>query len=106
MSDFLPFTRIRPRRRSTAERWGIHNIRLAVFQRSGGYCELQASPRCWEIAGWEFGHLCHIVHRSRGGEWSLDNCRWGCPECHIGWEHNGGKPCPKKERPNSRLPVQ
>jgi 5-methylcytosine-specific restriction endonuclease McrA len=91
------FVRIRPRRRSTAERRRIHKVRLDVFQRSGGFCELQLSPKCLEFAGWDYGHLCHTVHRSRGGDWSAENCRWGCNECHIGWQHNGGKPCPPKE---------
>jgi len=95
-ANILPFARSRRRSRSRAERKHVEQVRQAVYRRSGGLCELQLSPKCWGKAPWESGHLCHELHRSRGGEWSPENCRWGCPECHTGWQHNGGKPCPAK----------
>ena len=87
---------IRRKNLSAADRKHITQVRLVVYQRSNGLCELRLSPKCWLRASWDWGHLCHILHRSRSGGWSAENCRWGCPECHIGWEHNGGKPCPPK----------
>ena len=33
--------RLRPRRKSRVERRHITEVRLQVFERSGGYCELQ-----------------------------------------------------------------
>jgi len=97
LTNILPFfARIRRRSKSRAERKHIEQVRQAVYQRSGGLCELRLSPKRWGNAPWESGHLAHELHRSRGGEWSEENCMWGCPECHIGWQHNGGKPCPAK----------
>lgn len=92
----IPWKPIRRRRKTQAERNHITEVRRAVFERSGGICELQVSPKCHMIISWESMHLCHKISRARGGEWSLENCRAGCAECHIGWEHNGGKPCPPK----------
>ena len=75
--------------KSAAERQHIREIRLQLFERSGGNCELRVSPWCWDWISWDTMHACHIVSQARGGEWELNNLKAGCPECHIGREHNG-----------------
>jgi len=71
-------------------------VRQQAFDRSGGQCELRLSPKCWLWITPETMHACHVVSRARGGAWEVSNIKAGCPECHIGWQHNGGKPCPPK----------
>lgn len=95
----LLFSALRPiRRRSkpTAEKAHITEARVQLYERSRGQCELRLSPKCWGGITWYTMHACHVISRPRGGTWNLDNLRAGCPECHIGWQHNGGKPCPQK----------
>jgi hypothetical protein len=41
---FFPFERIRPKRKSTAERRHIAEVRAQLYQRSEGLCELGSSP--------------------------------------------------------------
>ncbi len=91
------FPRIRRKAKSRAERRHIAEVRAQLYQRSEGLCELRISPKCWHGITFDTMHTCHVIHRSRGGTWDLENLKAGCPECHIGWEHNGGKPCPPKE---------
>ena len=76
-------------------------LRVACFLRDRGRCK-QCARRValTELdARWDMPvmHLAHIRSRGAGGEDQLFNVRVLCPECHIK-EHNGGKPCPKKER--------
>jgi hypothetical protein len=35
----------------------------------------------WNASG-DFGHAHHRIPRSRGGQWTLDNMEYLCPECH------------------------
>ena len=65
-------------------------IRLAVYERAGGRCELNLMPNC--IRGvlpftgdtpWNHGHLVHMKSRGAGGDWTLENCKWGCYVCHL-----------------------
>jgi len=88
--------RISSRSRSVAERKEITEVRVQLYQRSGGQCELRLSPKCWGQFTFAQMHTCHVRSRARCGTWDLDNLKAGCAECHIGWEHNGGKPCPPK----------
>jgi 5-methylcytosine-specific restriction endonuclease McrA len=69
---------------------------IRLYERSEGFCELRISPKCWRWITFESMHTCHVIHRSQGGTWDLDNLKAGCPECHTGWEHNGGKPCTRQ----------
>jgi len=99
--DLLPLLyragRIRCHSLSLAERQRITEVRLQLFERSEGKCELRRSPKCWDSISWQSFHAAHIVSKGRGGTFTLANLRAACPECH-GWEHNGGKPCPPKNR--------
>jgi hypothetical protein len=84
-------------------------IRKAVYERSGGRCELRddkgapLDPR--HISGvlppegdvfyrW---HLVHIHAKRRFG-WGLENLTGGCYWCHAASHNCGNKPCPPKER--------
>jgi hypothetical protein len=78
-------------------------IRLAVYERSGGRCELNLGPKCIKgilpFTGDSplfHGHLVHVRSRGAGGKWTMENCLWGCVECHIGYSHTEGKPIPAK----------
>jgi hypothetical protein len=93
---FFPPFAIRRKRKSTAERRHITEVRIQLYERSEGSCEVRESPKCWNWISWETMHAAHQVSAARGGKFELSNLRASCPECHIGWEHNGGKPCPSK----------
>jgi 5-methylcytosine-specific restriction endonuclease McrA len=92
----FPHRRIRCRSKSAAERRHIAEVRAQLYERSAGQCELRSSPKCLVGITFETMHACHVISRARGGRFDLENLKAGCPECHIGWEHNGGKPCPPK----------
>jgi 5-methylcytosine-specific restriction endonuclease McrA len=91
----FPFRRIRCRTKTRAERKHIAEVRLQLFERSHGQCELGLAPECWGSVSWFTMHSAHIVSKARGGPFTLSNLKASCPECH-GWEHGGGKVCPKK----------
>ena len=65
---------------------GMHKLRMSVFRRAGGRCEIERDgKRCNRFAKWDgFGHgeLYHEVHRGRGGSDVPENCFWSCKECH------------------------
>src|SRR4051812_18036584 len=61
------FSRIRRRSKSRAERRHIEQVRRAVYERSGGSCELRQSPKCWKVASWDSGHLAHSLHAAENG---------------------------------------
>lgn len=92
----FPHRKIRCRSKSAAERRQIAEARAQLYERSQGLCELHVSPKCWLRITFETMHTCHVISRARGGTWDLNNLKAGCVECHTGWEHNGGKPCPAK----------
>jgi len=95
LNVLFPSQAIRRHAKSAAERRHITEVRLQLFERSGGTCELRLSPKCWEWITWDTMHACHVVSRARGGNWELPNLLAGCPDCHY-WQHQGGKLCPKK----------
>jgi len=73
---------------------GMAALRLAVFERSGGFCEqgprtplpaLSAVYRCWQPITWEEFELSHIIARSQGGSDTMENCRAWCKPCHKAW---------------------
>lgn len=87
-------------------------IRLAVFERSGGMCELKKRADC--LGGplpfesknktpYDHGHLVHKKSEGAGGKTDMENCCWGCWKCHLLALHRGeydgtNKPCPPKQR--------
>lgn len=88
-----------------AEREQRRQLRIALYERCGGRCEMKLSPKCLGRIYFEGGFFnsMHMAHKERrwkfpDGGWNLDNLLAGCIECHMGWEHNGGKPCPPKVR--------
>jgi len=71
-------------------------IRLKVYERANGECELRLSDECirgrlpWDGPDpWSHGHLVHLRVRSLGG-WTEDNLRWGCWHCHLVSMHAHG----------------
>ena len=74
-------------------------LRVKVQELAGGQCELRLHKRCLypqilPLSGdllWR-GHLVHIRARSIGGEWTTENCLWGCAFCHNGSLHTTGTP--------------
>lgn len=79
--------------------------RIHCYERAGGMCELQLVSECWGFAQLDgdpgdpmtHGHLSHERSKRVHGwmESATNKHRWSCPVCHD-FEHNGGKPCPKK----------
>lgn len=76
-------------------------VRLAVFERSKGECELRQHPQClqgklpWAGATpTDHGHLAYMVKETAGGKTSEENCRWGCWRCAL----TPVKPRPARER--------
>jgi hypothetical protein len=89
---------LRPRRKSAAERLSIYRTRRVIFERSNGLCEKRVSPKCERFITWRTMHSAHIVSAARGGAFEPSNLLASCGECHTGWQHNGGKPCPPKPK--------
>lgn len=88
--------RTKPRRgQSTPEE--VSAIRLAVYERAGGLCELNLMPDCIKgvlpFSGdspWDHGHLVHVHAKRRFGT-TVEGCRWGCWKCHLVGAHTLGK---------------
>ena len=60
----------------------LTDLRRQVFEKCGGWCALKTASNCWRSAGWDCGHMHHVIHRSLGGSDTLENCVWACPNCH------------------------
>lgn len=97
-------------RRSVVKTKKRKEVRLQVFERSGGRCELNIRKDCMGIvpfAGktpYDHGHLVHLKSEGSGGKTDTKNCRWGCWPCHLLALHRGevsatNKPCPPKIKP-------
>ena len=59
---------------------GMASLRLEVFRRANGRCEV-----CGRFAKWQGiggGELAHIVARGRGGSDTAENLLWKCRGCH------------------------
>lgn len=79
----------------------IHEMRVLIYEKSGGRCELHLLPTCktgvlpFDGDLLERWHLVHVRHRRRFG-WPTEGpfrMRGGCYECHIrGMHHKGLKP--------------
>jgi hypothetical protein len=95
----VPKRRVKPRRGQPTKN-DKDTLRLAVYERAQGLCELHLLPDC--ITGvlpfegdtpWDHGHLVHLKSRGAGGQWTMQNCRWGCHVCHlVGIHQKGLKP--------------
>lgn len=72
----------------STERQRITDLRLALFARSQGRCELKRSTKCLDWISWGTMRA-HIVsssmttHLREHGLYTLSNLRAACPECHI-----------------------
>lgn len=101
-------TRIRRGKLTKKERAGI---RLAVYERCGGRCELKLRDDCLnsEFDGplpfkgkspWDHWHMVHKKSEGAGGKTDLENCCGGCWRCHLLGIHRGEtrdtKPVPAK----------
>lgn len=71
----LPLEQVRQWPKSEA----VKNIRDQVFDRCKGECE-HCGKRVTKLTG----ELHEMIHKSLGGEVSLDNCRFLCHGCHQG----------------------
>jgi hypothetical protein len=71
-------------------------LRLTVFERAQGVCEL-GFKGCFGLVGWDYGHLVHMRAKRRFGFLPSKDQQvvWGCANCHLIGLHNP-KPCPKK----------
>ena len=79
----------------TCEEKGV--LRLAVYERDGGKCQLRLHRQCSgeRILPYEGevlfrAHLVHIKSRGAGGKWTMENCIIGCAACHSGSVHTEG----------------
>lgn len=95
--------------RAIAKKKKREEVRLAVFKRSGGRCEVNNRYDCikgvlpFKSAGnipYDHGHLVHLKSEGSGGKTDMENCRWGCWKCHLLGLHRGEtkftKPVPAK----------
>jgi len=85
-------------------------VRLQVFERSGGKCELNNRDDCLGVVPFEskdrtpydHGHLVHVKSEGSGDKTDMENCRWGCWKCHLLGGHRGetrySKPVPPKRK--------
>lgn len=87
-----------PPRRGQPTKAEKASIRLAVYERAAGLCELNLGPKCIKgvlpfegSSPLDHGHLVHVKSRGAGGKWTMENSRWGCVECHSGYHHTEGK---------------
>lgn len=80
-------------------------VRAQRFELDGYRCQHIKTDRtrpyrCLKRVTWDTGHLAHVIPRSRGGAFTVENTLTKCAECHIGIEHSygpsGQKPCPRK----------
>lgn len=62
-------------------------FRQELCARAMGKCESCDQPAPLKYKGgfnkFKCGHVSHTIHRSRGGDDTLENCRWECADCHI-----------------------
>lgn len=84
-------------------------VRLAVYERCQGRCELNLRDDCLNYEAplpfkgktpWDHWHLVHKKSEGAGGKTDMENCCGGCWKCHLLGIHNGetrdSKPVPAK----------
>ena len=97
-----PIRKTRGTRKGQPTMAEINAAKLAVYERSGGLCELNLGPKCIKgvlpfkgFTPWDHGHFVHIISKGAGGKYTAENGLWGCHECHLGYHHTKGIPLPK-----------
>ena len=72
---------------------GKKALRLRVFQRAEGRCEIEwDGQRCNKYAPWDgfnHGHLVHLKDPIKGHSDEDSLCQWGCADCHFRRDHPG-----------------
>jgi hypothetical protein len=70
-------------------------VRLAVYERAEGRCELNLVADCIQgvlpftgVTPWDHGHAVHLKSTGAGGRWTMENIKWGCHPCHLVGMHN------------------
>jgi 5-methylcytosine-specific restriction endonuclease McrA len=86
------------RRRGQPSKKEKHALKVAVYERAGGLCELKLHKECsgarvlpFEGDVFERAHMVHLKSKGSGGAWTMENLRNGCPACHLGSMHTEGK---------------
>lgn len=68
-------------------------FRWKIFDRAQARCEIEIDGKCCKkYAPWSgpgHGDLVHIVASVHGGSDTIDNCLWGCRDCHKRKYHPG-----------------
>lgn len=72
-------------RKDRAEAKVMRNVRDAAVERAKLSCE-----QCGKWTG-TWGHAHHIVPRSRGGKWVIENIAYLCAGCHAERHKKGCK---------------
>jgi hypothetical protein len=84
---------IKKKRKKTKKSWrsgkirldahGMEDLRIAVYQRSGGGCEnVIRGKRCNKSITWLSFEMHHLQHRSLGGSDCMQNCIALDKNCH------------------------
>ena len=72
---------------------GKKALRLAVYQRAEGRCEVVwDGKRCNKFAAWDGhykGDLIHLKDPIKGHSDEPELCEWGCHSCHMRRDHPG-----------------
>lgn len=63
-------------------------VRRKVYEEANECCEECNIGLVFEAGGWSSMHLAHIKSRGAGGDWSRDNLRCLCINCHLVECHN------------------
>ncbi len=63
-------------KRRRAGRKIVYSIRAQVVRRAEGCCE-RCGRGCLHS-----GEAHHKIHRSQGGQWTMENIEFLCPTCH------------------------
>lgn len=78
-------------------------VRLAVYERAIGCCEVMKHPQCirnvvlpWDGDVFVRGHLAHIKSKGAGGKFTEENLVWACWRCHLISGHTLGEKMERK----------
>lgn len=93
-------SRINPVRKKL-RRGELSSAQKDVIRRTRYKMDNECCADCGRWVRWDSGyldsmHLMHVKSKGSGGDWSMENLRTGCPECHSKRHNCGGKPVPKK----------
>lgn len=65
----------------------VRKIRLAIWERSKDDRGVSHCEWCGAFLTWKTGHMHEQIHRGRGGEVSVENSVFICPNCHLNVAH-------------------